>query len=138
MNLVLDTNVLIAAFIAQGFCHSLVERCLCVHSVIASEFIFSELREKLTGKFNYSDADVTEVEALLRIRMRVIVPIPLERNVCRDPDDDLVLATALTGEAACIITGDKDLLSLKKFGELDILPPSEFEAYEVQFGSDSE
>ena len=92
----------------------------------------------MVGKFKYSDADATAVEALLRTRMRVIVPIPLETSVCRDPDDDIVLATALTGEAACIITGDKDLLSLKKFGEIDILPPSEFEAFEVQFGSDSE
>jgi putative PIN family toxin of toxin-antitoxin system len=136
MNLVLDTNVLIAAFIAQGFCHILVERCLCMHSVITSEFIFGELREKLTGKFKYSDADATAVEALLRYRMRVIVPILLESNVCRDLDDDMVLATALTGKAVCIITGDKDLLSLKKFGEIDILSPSEFEAYEMQFGSD--
>lgn len=65
MNLVLDTNVLIAAFIAQGFCHTLVEHCLCVHSVITSEFIFAELREKLTEKFKYSDADATAVESLL-------------------------------------------------------------------------
>jgi putative PIN family toxin of toxin-antitoxin system len=136
MNLVLDTNVLIAAFIAKGFCHTLVEQCLRVHSVITSEFILNELREKLTGKFKYSDADATAVEALLRSRMRVVDPTPLENNVCRDPDDDMVLATALTGEAVCIITGDKDLLTLKKFGEIDIIAPSEFEAYEEQFDTD--
>ncbi|MEX0270162.1 putative toxin-antitoxin system toxin component, PIN family [Leptolyngbyaceae cyanobacterium UHCC 1019] len=45
------------------------------------------------------------------------------------PNDDMILATAFTGEAVCIITGDKDLLTLKKFGEIDILSPSEFEAY---------
>ncbi len=55
MNLVLDTNALIAAFIAKGFCHTLVEQCLRVHSVIASEFILTEVREKLTEKFKYSD-----------------------------------------------------------------------------------
>jgi uncharacterized protein len=136
MNLVLDTNVLIAAFIAKGFCHILVEQCLRVHSVITSEFILNELREKLTKKFKYSDADATTVEALLRSRVRVVNPIPLEGNVCRDPDDDMVLATALTGKAACIITGDKDLLTLKKFGDIDILAPSEFEAYEERFGTD--
>jgi putative PIN family toxin of toxin-antitoxin system len=138
MNLVLDTNVLIAAFIAKGFCHTLVEQCLRVHSVITSEFILNELREKFIGKFKYSDSDATAVEALLRSssRMRVVDPTPLESNVCRDPDDDMVLATALTGKAVCIITGDKDLLTLKKFGDLDILAPSEFEAYEEQFDAD--
>lgn len=131
MNLVLDTNVLIAAFIAKGFCHILVEQCLQVHSVITSEFILNELREK----FKYSDEDATAVEVLLRSRMRVVDPILLESSVCRDPDDDTVLATALTGRAACIITGDKDLLTLKKFGTIYIMSPSEFEAYEVQYGT---
>jgi putative PIN family toxin of toxin-antitoxin system len=138
MNLVLDTNVLIAAFIAKGFCHTLVEQCLRVHSVITSEFILNELREKLTGKFKYSDADEIAVEALLRSRMRVVDPTPLESDVCRDPDDDMVLATALTGKAVCIITGDKDLLILKKFGDIDILAPSGFETYEEQFGTELE
>lgn len=138
MNLVLDTNVLIAAFIAKGFCHTLVEQCLRVHYVITSEFILNELREKLTGKFKYSDADATAVETLLRSRMRVVDPTPLESNVCRDPDDDMVLAAALTGKAVCIITGDKDLLTLKKFGDIDIIAPSEFEAYEEQFATEPE
>ncbi|GEM_PF-6380239 len=58
MNLVLDTNVLISAFIGKGFCHSLLEHCLCVHSCITSEFILNEVREKLMEKFKYSDESV--------------------------------------------------------------------------------
>lgn len=58
--------------------------------------------------------------------------------MCRDVDDDMVLATAFADDAVCIITGDKDLLTLKKFGAIDILSPSEFEAYEEQFTTDSE
>lgn len=138
MNLVLDTNVLIAAFIAKGFCHILVEQCLQVHSVITSEFILNELREKLTEKFKYSDADAIAVELLLRSRMRVVEPKPLESSLCRNSDDDMVLATALIGNAVCIITGDRDLLTLKKFGDIDILAPSEFEAYEEQLGTEYE
>lgn len=138
MNLVLDTNVLIAAFIAKGFCHTLAEQCLRVHFVITSEFILNELREKLTEKFKFSNKDAVAVEALLRSRMQIVDPTTLKSNVCRDPDDDMILATALTGEAVCIITGDKDLLTLKKFGAIDILSPSEFEAYEELFGADLE
>ena len=70
--------------------------------------------------------------------MQVIKPVTLASNVCRYPDDDMILATALTGEAVCIITGDKDLLTLKKCGEIDILSPSEFEAYEEPFATDLE
>ncbi|MCY7321057.1 MAG: putative toxin-antitoxin system toxin component, PIN family [Phormidesmis sp. CAN_BIN36] len=138
MNLVLDTNVLITAFIAKGFCHTLVEQFLRVHFVITSEFILNELREKLTEKFKFFNEDAVAVEALLRSRMQIVDPTTLKSNVCRDPDDDMILATALTGEAVCIITGDKDLLTLKKFGAIDILSPSEFEAYEELFGADLE
>ena len=134
----MDTNVLIAAFVAKGLCHTLVEQCLQVHSVISSEFILNELRGKLTGKFKYSDGDATAVEALLRPRMRIVAPSPLGESVCRDTDDDMVLATAIAGEAVCIITGDRDLLILRKFGEIDILSPSEFKAYEEQFEADLE
>lgn len=68
----------------------------------------------------------------------MVEPIPLESGVCRNPDDDIVLATALTGKAVCIITGDQDLLTLKKFSEIDILSPSAFETYEAQYGTDLE
>ena len=132
MNLVLDTNILIAAFISRGSCHNLVEQCLSKHSCITLEFILDELKEKLTKKFKYSNEDATVVETLLRSRMQVIESLPLESNVCRDPDDDRVLATAITGKANCIITGDKDLLILKRFGQIDILSPSEFADYEEQ------
>ena len=132
MNLVLDTNVLIAAFIAQGRCHTLVEHCLCVHSAITSEFILNELEKKLTGKFKYSDTDATTIVILLRSRMQVVVPVKLKSNVCRDPEDDAILGTAISGNAHCIITGDKDLLMLKKFQNIDIVQPAEFLDYEEQ------
>ncbi|UBF26661.1 putative toxin-antitoxin system toxin component, PIN family [Kovacikia minuta CCNUW1] len=67
-----------------------------------------------------------------------VEPAPLESPVCRDPNDDTILATALAGGADCIATGDKDLLALKKFGAIDILSPSEFEVYEEQFTTDAE
>jgi putative PIN family toxin of toxin-antitoxin system len=137
MILVLDTNVLIAAFIAKGSCHTLVEKCLRAHSCVTSEFILNELKEKLTQKFKYSQEDITAVESLLRTRMCVVEPVTLEINVCRDPNDDIILGTAIAGNATCIVTGDKDLLVLKKFGTIDILSPSEFEAYETQFDPES-
>lgn len=132
MKIVLDTNVLVAAFIARGKCHSLVERCLQVHSVITSDFILQEFQEKLTQKFKLSSEDARIAVELLKSRMQIVKPKALNKTVCRDPDDDMVLATALSGGAVCILTGDKDLLALKSFDGIDIISPSEFEAYEEQ------
>jgi putative PIN family toxin of toxin-antitoxin system len=52
-------------------------------------------------------------------------PQPLPQPVCRDPDDDHVLACALTAAADLIVSGDRDLLDLGAFGAIRILKPSE-------------
>ena len=51
MKIVLDTNVLIAALIARGVCHELLEHCVLRHTLFTSEFILNETHEKLTEKF---------------------------------------------------------------------------------------
>ena len=130
MRIVLDTNVLIAAFIARGVCHQLLEHCVSHHELVTSEFILAEVREKLVDKFNYTAEVTDDVIALLRSRMEVVVPEALDAPVCRDPDDDNILATAVSGNGQCIITGDKDLLVLKRFQRIDILAPNAFLAYE--------
>ena len=47
-------------------------------------------------------------------------------GVCRDPDDDAVLAAAMEGRATVIVTGDADLLSLGEYEGITIMTPREF------------
>jgi predicted nucleic acid-binding protein len=47
-------------------------------------------------------------------------------RVCRDPDDDKLLETALVGRADCLVTGDRDLLVLHPFQRIPILTPAGF------------
>jgi putative PIN family toxin of toxin-antitoxin system len=55
-----------------------------------------------------------------------VEPLPLPARVCRDKDDDIVIATAVAGKADVIVTGDDDLLALKKFRQIRILSPRQF------------
>ena len=55
-----------------------------------------------------------------------IVPILRRVAACRDPRDDKFLDVALAGEAAAIISGDKDLLVLTPWHGIPILTPAEF------------
>ncbi len=126
MKIVLDTNVLIAALIARGVCHELLEHCVLRHTLVTSDFILEETQEKLIEKFGYTSELVAEVENVLRSRMTVVTPSRLESPVCRDPDDDNILAVALSGNCHCIITGDKDLLVLKEYEGVDIFRPRDF------------
>jgi putative PIN family toxin of toxin-antitoxin system len=56
----------------------------------------------------------------------VLNPVSLKKPICRDKDDDEVLAVALAGQAEIILTGDKDLLVLKEFQGIKILSPRQF------------
>lgn len=107
MRIVLDTNVLI-------------------------EFILQEFQNKLVGKFNYEKKEVEEALHLLLSRSEVITPIPLVTQISRDPDDDNILAVALSGNCDCIISGDKDILDLTDVKSLVLISPSEFWKYEAK------
>jgi len=58
--------------------------------------------------------------------MTVVSPAKLDQPVCRDPDDDNILAAAISGKCDCIITGDKDLLVLKQYLGINIFNPRDF------------
>lgn len=47
-------------------------------------------------------------------------------NICRDPKDNFLLALAKDGKASHLITGDSDLLVLKKSGKTEILNISDY------------
>ena len=130
MKIVLDTNVLIAAFISHGACNELFEHCIRYHEIIASKFILTEFSEKSISKFNFSKYEATKSTQLLLSRLTIVIPKKLEKVICRDPEDDFILATALQGKCQCIISGDDDLLVLKKYKGINIISPQGFWNYE--------
>jgi uncharacterized protein len=57
----------------------------------------------------------------LRQLAEIIDPPPLSSPVCRDPDDDAVLALAVAARADLIVSGDADLLSLGSHAQIPII-----------------
>lgn len=130
MRILLDTNVMIAAFITRGVCSDLLDHCIRHHVLITSEFVLNEFHEHLIHKFRYTAEEVEEAIELMRMKMEIVEPKLLKDPMCRDPNDDIVVGTALAGDVKCIVTGDKDLLDLKRFESFDIISPKEFASYE--------
>jgi uncharacterized protein len=126
MRVVLDTNVIIAAFASRGLCSEVFEVCLSGHSVITSEFILSEVREKLFQKIRLPQAIVRNIITYLRDTSEIVRPEPINEIVCRDKDDNIIIGTALGGKVKLIITGDEDLLSLKHYKGIKMVTPREF------------
>jgi putative PIN family toxin of toxin-antitoxin system len=125
VRIVFDTNVLFAAFVAHGIGGGLYEECLLKGRIVVSKVILEELREKLFVKAKLTATEVGEVLSAVESDAEIVDVSPLEFRVCRDSDDDWVLATARSGSADALVTGDKDLLVLGGFDGIPILTPRE-------------
>lgn len=125
MKLVLDTNVLLAAVLADGLCRDLVGKRIRAHELLTSTTLLDELAEQLRNRFKTDPHEVPLFTAY-RERATLVSALPLPKPVCRDPDDDQVLATAVAGQADVIVTGDQDLLVLGQHDGIRILSPRQF------------
>jgi putative PIN family toxin of toxin-antitoxin system len=129
-----DTNVLVAALVARGTCSDLPEHSVRQHVVISSQLLLDELREVLERKFRQRAIDVRGALQLFAEEFTLVVPDALDPPTCRDGDDDVVLASALAGECAAIVTGDQDLLTLDPFRGIRVLAPPAFWKWESEHG----
>jgi putative PIN family toxin of toxin-antitoxin system len=126
MKVVLDTNVLLAAFATRGLCEAVLAVCLESHDIMLSEHILKELHSHLVGKFKLPRRQARETVEFLREQAQIVEPAAVPTKACRDGDDLPVLGAALTSGAECIVTGDKDLLTLRKYHGILILDPRAF------------
>ena len=126
MKIVLDANVVIAAFASRGLCESVMELCLHSHEIVLSEELLEEIVRNLRQKIKLPGNIVEDISKLLREQASMVSSVPLAAEACRDPDDVKILGLAVAANADYIVTGDKDLLVLKKFQGVPIVTPRLF------------
>jgi putative PIN family toxin of toxin-antitoxin system len=125
VTVVLDTNVIVAAVVANGLCRELVHRTIRQRVLATSDALLDELDATLRDKFAVTPAVAAFID-LFRASIRLVDPKPLPARVCRDPSDDVVLATAVAAAADAIVTGDQDLLVLGSYAGIGIVSPRAF------------
>ncbi len=101
-------------------------------SIYASRILLDELSEVIRRpKFSaYVHRTGRTADALVRDYRRLTMRARnsrLTKQISRDADDDAVLACALAVKAEFIVSGDDDLLSLKTFRGIEIVPPLELQ-----------
>ncbi len=124
---VLDTNVLVSAIISDGKSRELLKRGITnQYTIITSDLILKELLTVLRRpKFKTSEDEIHRtVLALIRTADVVNVTSKL-KAVKEDPKDDMIVETAVDGEADIIVTGDSHLLRLKTFEGIKIITVEE-------------
>ena len=126
MRVCLDTNVLVAAFATRGLCADVFRTVLAEHDLVVGDVILAELRRTLTTKLKLPADRITAVETVLGAVP--VIPKPAEPSdlVIRDAADRWILATAISGDAAVLVTGDRDLLDVRAESPIPILDPREF------------
>jgi uncharacterized protein len=125
VRVVFDTNVLYSALAAKGFCEEVLDEAAGDCIPIWSNPLKQELESLLAHRHKIGPATRVALEAYVDL-CEFVDPEPLDERVCRDEDDDVVLATALAGKADVIVTGDDDLLVLKRFRGIRIVSRRQF------------
>ena len=126
MKIVLDSNIIIAAFSSRGLCASVFELCLDRYTIMISDFILSEVSRILQNRFKMPPKNVKTIANYLKEYCVLTSYDKLPKRICRDPFDDEILALAITNGVDYIITGDKDLLDLKAYQSIKIISPRQF------------
>ena len=126
MRIVLDTNVLISAFLFRGLSASVYDYCVSQTEVHLSEWIMKEFLEKLEQKFAINLGKRKAIEEVIRDRVIISEPTTLLPTICRDEDDNHVLQIAESASANFLVTGDQDLLVLKEYKISKIVTPRAF------------
>lgn len=126
MKVVLDTNVIIASFATRGLCNAVFELCLDRFEIVISSFLIKEVETNLTKKLKLPHKLIREITEFLFENAKIIEIADIPQEVCKDPADARVLALVQKSDAAYLITGDKELLAIKKFGSSKILSPRKF------------
>jgi len=129
---VIDSTVLVSAFLTEGgvsaeLLHFAREG---VFLVFLSEEILSETEhtlgyERIRERYTYTDDDVADFLNRLRIAATLVDELP-HVTVVRDPNDDMVIATAERAQAVYIVTRDRDLLTLRQYEDITMIMPEAF------------
>ena len=126
LKVVLDTNVLVSALVFGGKPQVVIKWLVENGSIYISQDILTETRRIIHAKFPNFLIDFTRLEKLLERDALWVVLGSIKVNICQDPDDNMIIETALLGQGSYIVSGDNDLLVLKNYQNIQIATPSHF------------
>jgi len=127
MRAILDTNVLISAYIFPGGRPEAVYR-LALEGQLeigTSRTLLAELGRVLGQKFGWMPDRVEAAVAQVARIAAVVEPGETVRVVTADPADDRVLEAARAFGADVIVSGDRHLLDLGTWSGIEIISPAE-------------
>ena len=128
MPIVIDTNVVASAIFFGGKPAELLKLVLLRRAIsaVATLEILEEYQatiDYLLGKYNGKKLNFTVVPLFSAME---IINSSSTITLCRDPDDDKFISCAIDGKCLYIVSGDKDLLTLKEVQNVQIVNVTNF------------
>jgi putative PIN family toxin of toxin-antitoxin system len=128
LKVVMDTNVFVSGVFFSGPPYQILKAWqsgefeLVVSQEILDEYrrvaeILAEERPKI---------DLNPILTFVIEHAKVYQPVELKEPVCEDPDDDKFFACALASGSKVIVSGDKHLLKVSGYHDVEVLKPREF------------
>jgi putative PIN family toxin of toxin-antitoxin system len=125
---IIDTNLWISFLLTRDL--SKFDKIIASNKVtiifsqeLLDEFVEITQRSKFRKYFDLEDVE----ELLIKIKNRAsFIDVTSIATACRDVKDNFLLALAVDGNATHLITGDKDLLVLEKYGSTHVLTVNEY------------
>ena len=127
MRIVIDTNVVASAIFFGGRPAELL-RMVILHelSAVATKEIIDEYQATIDYLLNKYGGKRLHLSIVPIYSAMEIIPATTKIEICRDPDDNKFISCAIDGQCYYIVSGDKDLLSLKQFDNIKIITVAEF------------
>lgn len=132
MKVILDTNVVVSAIFFGGVPGRILDAwkggrfTLVVSPDICEEY--RRVAELLGPRFPGFDLDLDlePLLALILVRGTMVEDSPLPEPVSSDPDDEKFLACALSSKTSLIVSGDRHLLDVSGYRDIEVLEPRSF------------
>ena len=130
---VADTNVL-ASGVVRGNPHAAVVQVLDAwragaFTLVLSTAILDELTRTFASPYFRKRLSGEQIERFLRLLRRQAVLTSLTvsvQGVATHPEDDVMLATAVSGQATYLVTGDAQLQNITRYQDVEIVSPRQF------------
>ena len=128
MRIVLDTNVFISGIFFSGPPSKILKawKDNKIQIVLSKEILteYQRVAEELSAK--YSEIDIFPIIDLLTVYGEVVPTKDLSVSICEDPDDNKFIECAISSNCKLIVSGDKHLLNISGFQEIEVLKPRNF------------
>ena len=126
IRVVLDTNIIFSAIFWKGNPHKAVKAGIKGEYCILTSYEIIDELARVLNEVGWQRRNIQRWQKLLLRKSILIQPTKSLEIIKEDPDDNKFLTCAVEGRADYIVTGDKHILKLKRYGRIKVVKVKEF------------